>query len=536
MAKNKGIQVFDYIIVGGGSAGGVLAYRLSEDPKNTVCLIEAGSSEKSLMISMPGAFGSHMFWHKYNWAYNSQPGSATDQRGHFCPRGKGLGGSSSINGMIYTRGHSSDYDTWAKQGNPGWDYKSLLAYFKKSENNGRGESVFHGCDGPLFVEDKKNPSYLVERLFKQATLEAGYPHNIDFNDNQLDGFGSYQLTIHKGQRAGVGKCFIEPAMHRDNVTVINNALVTKLVLHNKKVIGVCYKQNGKEQQVNAAKEVIVSAGTFNSPQLLMLSGIGCKHHLTELGLNVVHHLPGVGCNLQEHPDIQVVYENLKQDGFSLSAVGKRLTEVVQYTLSKTGPMATSIAAVGGYFKSSPDVALADIQLHFLPILFADHGRNIEYLMAHGFSCHLNVARPKSRGRVRLRSHNPESPPLIELNLLSDEDDIDRLVKAIKITRKIIDMPALAQHKGKEVFPGTECQTDTQLKQAIRERVSHIYHPVGTCKMGQDQMAVVDHELKVHGIDNLRVVDASIMPTLVSANTNAPTIMIAEKAADMILNP
>lgn len=526
--------MYDYIIVGGGSAGGVLAYRLSEDPNNKVCLIEAGSGDKSLMVETPGAFGVHMYWHKYNWAFDSQPDPQTSLRGHFCPRGKGLGGSSNINAMVYTRGHSSDYDNWAAQGNPGWDFQSVLPYFKKSENNQRGHSQYHGSDGPLHVQDPKKTYYPTEQLFLQAARQAGHKKNDDFNDNQLEGFGQYQSTIKDSKRAGVGRCFIEPAKARNNLTIICDATVSKIIINDNKATGVEYIQNKQVKQQHASNEVIVCGGAFNSPQLLMLSGIGCKDHLQKHGIELKHHLPGVGQNLQEHPDFSVVNKSLKKDGFCISSLLPRAAEGITYLAAKSGPLSNSATSIGGYLKSTPKVEVPDLQVHFAPLMFANHGRNISFLMDHGFSAHINVARPKSRGSVTLRDKDPCSAPLIKLNLLAEQEDVDLLVKGVKQLRQILNMPALAAHRGEEMIPGDHVQTDEELENAIRNNTSHVYHPTGTCKMGNDEMSVVNHQLKVHGIESLRVVDASIMPNLISANTNAPTIMIAEKAADMIL--
>jgi choline dehydrogenase-like flavoprotein len=528
--------MFDYIIVGGGSAGGVLANRLSENVNNTVCLIEAGSADSSIFVSTPGAFGAHMYMRKFNWGFNSQPDVATNNRGQFCPRGKGLGGSSSINAMVYTRGHSSDYDHWEALGNPGWGFKDVLPLFKKSEDNENGANEYHGEGGLLSVSSVDRNYYKLEDIFIKASQEAGVPLRNEFNNNELEGIGNYQFTIKKGQRAGVRKCFIEPALKRENLTVIAEAHATKILIKNKKAVGVEYQQQGELKEVFANQEVIISGGTFNSPQLLMLSGIGDKDELDKFGIECAHDLKGVGKNLQEHPTISVVCSSLKKDGYSLApgALATRTKELIQFALGKNGPLRHSVTRVGGYLKSSDDVEIPDIQVHYVPILFDDHGRNLDLLFQHGFTAELNVCRPKSIGQVTLRNADPTSDPLIHLNLLDDSYDLDVLVKAVKKVREIYNMPAFSQHKGDELFPGKYYQTDEELAQAIRAKVSHVYHPVGTCKMGNDDMAVVDERLKVHGIDSLRVVDASIMPTVISANTNAPTIMIGEKAAEMIL--
>lgn len=528
------MDTFDYIIVGAGSAGGVLAYRLTQNPDINVCLLEAGSGKSSALINVPGAVGVHMLLRKFNWAFTSEPDKGTDNKGHFCPRGKGLGGSSSINGMVYTRGHSSDYDRWADLGNAGWGFNDVLPYFKKSERHDKGESEFHGGAGLLPVKSIDSGFYPADKKIIEAAQQAGLPFNDDLNNNELLGLGYFQFNIEKGQRAGVARQFIRPAMKRKNLTVICDARVGKVNIEGKKAVGVTYIKNGLEYSLKAKGEVILSGGVFNSPQILMLSGIGDPKHLEEKGISVKHALMGVGKNLQEHPEIALVYKSKKKDGFSLSSIFKRTFEGLKYITTKTGPLANSILSVGGYIQADKADSVPDIQIHFGSLMFEDHGRNIDYLLDHGFSAHLNVARPKSRGQLLLKNSNPMADPIIHLNLLDHKYDVNLLVSAVKEMRRIFHQPAMESHLGEELVPGAQYQTDDELEGVIREKASHVYHPVGTCKMGIDEMAVVNNELKVRGIESLRVVDASIMPTLISANTNAPTIMIAEKAADMII--
>jgi choline dehydrogenase len=527
--------MFDYIVVGAGSAGSVIANRLSTDSCLSVLLLEAGPADKLSLIKIPGAFAFFMYSKKYNWAYEAEK---VDDIRHgspmFCPRGKTLGGSSAINAMVYVRGHKTDYDRWSQQGNPGWDYDSMLPHFKKAETNERGADDFHGGLGPLYVSDVKNDYPLNDR-FLEASHQAGFPLNNDFNGQNFEGAGYFQFTIKDGERCGVSSAYLKPAMERRNLKVECEAFVNRIIFKDKKAVAVEYQQNNKLFTIYARKEIILCGGAFNSPQILMLSGVGAKEELAEFNIPLVYDLPGVGKNLQEHVDACVLVKSLKKDGFSVGPGGlmKMLPEVVKYYKSKTGKLANSITQAGGFLKSNPDIEIPDIQLHFVPLLFDDCGRNVKLLAGHGYSLHVCVLRPKSRGQLSLKSTDPREPIKIEFNFLSDERDVKVLVDGIRIARNILKSPAFDDYRGEEIHPGKEVESDADLLQKCKDRLGLVYHPAGTCKMGRDSMAVVDSELKVHGIEGLRVVDASIMPDLVSGNTNAPIIAIAEKAADLI---
>jgi choline dehydrogenase-like flavoprotein len=527
---------FDYIIIGAGSAGGVLANRLSANPNHNVLVLEAGPEDKSPLIKIPGAFAYFMYSKKYNWAYESE--KVNDIRGGqalFCPRGKTLGGSSAVNAMVYARGHASDYDRWAEKGNEGWGYQQMLPYFIKSEKNERGANEYHGDVGPLFVSDVRNDYPLNDR-FIEATNQAGYPLTNDFNGEQFEGAGYFQFTIENGERCGVATAYLKPAMNRERLLVECEAFVNRILFEGKVAVGVEYQQNGSTYEVFARKEVILCGGSFNSPQTLMLSGVGDQQELKQHGINLVHHLPGVGKNLQEHVDACVLVTSKKKDGFSVGPSGlwKMLPDVAKYMKSKTGKLANSITQAGAFLKSNPNVAVPDIQMHFVPLLFDDCGRDLKLLAGHGYSLHVCVLRPKSRGKLSLRSADPREAIKIDFNFFSHPDDAKVLVDGIRVARKILASAAFDEHRGEEIHPGKDVESDDALLQKCKDRLGLVYHPISTCKMGSDAMAVVDHELKVHGIENLRVVDASIMPDLVSGNTNAPVIAIAEKAADMIL--
>jgi choline dehydrogenase-like flavoprotein len=528
---------YDYIIVGAGSAGCVLANRLSENGKYTVCILEAGPADKTPFASIPAAFGYFMFSKKYNWAYSAKiEPSIRNGTPIFVPRGKTLGGSSSTNAMLYIRGQKQDYDHWASLGNEGWSYDNMLPYFKKSECNSRGESQFHGTNGPLHVSDG-TVGYPVNKTFIAASAEAGYNITDDFNNDSQEGAGYYQCTIKDGKRCSSAKAFLTPVFYRNNATIIVEALTTKILIEHKKATGIEFIKSGKTQRIKANKEVIISGGAINSPQLLMLSGIGEQQHLQQQGIHCIHNLPGVGKNLQEHVDACVLVKSKKRDGLSTSVRGllRMLPDTIKYFSNKQGKLANTITEAGAFLKSSEDSQRPDIQLHMAPLLYDDNGRAINLMRTEGYSCHVCVLRPKSTGTITLKSADPRVSPEIDFNFFSHPDDKKILVDGIKVIRKIFAAPAFDNYRAEEIHPGINVQSDEDIFIKSKELLGTVFHPVGTCKMGHDDHAVVDQELRVHGIKSLRVVDASIMPTLISGNTNAPTIAIAEKAADLILS-
>ena len=528
---------FTYVVVGGGSAGCVLANRLTKKNTNRVCLLEAGPEDRTPFISTPGAFAYFMFSKKYNWMFESTP-RADIRNGQpvFCPQGKTLGGSSAINAMIYIRGHRNDYDHWASLGNRGWDFESLLPYFRKNECNERGADRLHGDQGPLYVSDCRNHYPLNER-FLQAAEQAGFPATGDFNGEQHEGVGYYQFTIKDGKRCSASQAYLRPVRNRENLTVECNALATRIIFEGKRATGIEFQKDGSTQRVYADKEIIISGGAYNSPKLLMLSGIGGNDALAAAGIPPFHELPGVGENLQEHVDSCVLQKSKKGDGFRASPAGllRMVHEPFRYLFSKKGKLASSVTQAGGFLRTSSEISIPDVQLHFLPLLYDDSGRNLKLMSKKGYSCHVCVLRPRSLGRMTLQSPVPLDAPLIDLNFLEHRDDRKTLVEGIRLARKILASSSFDDYRGDELTPGPDAQSDEEILTRARERLGLVYHPVGTCKMGSDRMAVVDDELKVHGLDALRVVDASIMPTLIGGNTNAPTMVIAEKAADMILS-
>jgi choline dehydrogenase-like flavoprotein len=521
-------DTFDFVVAGAGSGGCTVAGRLSEDPKTSVALLDAGGRNDNWVVTTPFALVLMVAGNVNNWAFNTVPQKGLNGRIGYQPRGKGLGGSSAINAMVYIRGHRTDYDQWAALGNAGWSFADVLPYFKRAENNADFGGEYHGKGGPLAV-NKLRTQNPVQQIFLQAAQEAQFRLREDFNADEHEGLGIYQVTQKNGERWSAARAYIHPHMgSRSNLRVETGAHATRILFEGKRAVGVEYRQGKEVKQIRARREVIVSSGAFQTPQLLMLSGIGDSKELARHGIATVHHLPGVGQNLQDHPDFVFGYmsDNPNFNGISIKAMPRLLRR-----RERTGPMTSNFAECGGFLKTRPDLDIPDIQLHFGMAMADDHGRKRH--RGTGFSCHVCLLRPKSRGSVALGSADPLAPPLIDPNFLGEEDDLETMVAGFKTTRRLMETPALRALQKKDMFTES-VRTDDDIRNLLRARVDTVYHPVGTAKMGvNDPMAVVDPQLRVYGLEGLRVVDASVMPTLVGGNTNAPTIMIGEKAADMI---
>ena len=523
----------DYLVVGGGSAGCVLAARLSEDPAVRVCLLEAGPPDTSALIHCPGGLALLARTRKFNWDFSTVPQPGLGGRRGWLPRGKVLGGSSSVNAMIYLRGAPEDYDGWAGEGNAGWSWRDVLPYFRRAEDNARGADAYHGRGGPLHVMDLQSP-HRFAGIFVDAAVQAGHRANRDFNGAEQEGFGLYQVTHKNGERFSAAKAYLLPSRARPNLRVVTDARTLRVVLEGRRAVGVEARIGGAVRTLRAAREVLLSAGALQSPQLLMLSGIGPGAHLQSLGIPVVRDSPGVGRALHDHVDVvQVLDAPHLKDLFGLSFRGAiaALNGILEWRRHRTGMLTTNYAEAGGFVRSAPDVDRPDLQFHFVIGKLVDHGRKT--VLGHGYSCHVCLLRPKSRGSVTLASSDPVAAPNVDPAFFAERDDLDRLVLGFKEMRRILAQPALAGHGARELAASAKAQSDAEIEAFVRDHADTIYHPVGSCRMGSGPLDVVDAELRVHGIDRLRVVDASIMPTIVSGNTNAPTIMIAEKAAVMI---
>ena len=519
-------MMYDYIIVGAGSAGCVLANRLTADPHTRVLLLEAGGPDKKQEVHIPAAFAK-LFKSPCDWAYYTEPQQKLNHRQLYWPRGKMLGGSSSMNAMIYIRGHRDDYDRWHELGNVGWAFSDVLPYFKKAEHQERGASEYHGTDGPLNVSDLRSINPL-SRAFVEAGQDLGFTINADFNGAEQEGFGFYQVTQKGGKRCSTAAAYLKPILRRTNLTVRTHAQATRLVIEDKTTIGVEYRHDGRLEKQLATREIILSGGTINSPQLLMLSGIGPGALLHEAGISTIVDLPGVGENLQDHLFVSVAYA-CTQPVTLANAEAKK--NIANYLLFKKGPLTSNVAEAGAFIRTDASLAAPDLQFHFGPVYYLNHG--FTRPEGHGFTIGPTLIRPQSRGYLTLRSSDPFAPPSIQPRYLESEADMQVLVNGVRMACELAQTKPFSAYRGPAVCDGLQLCGNNEIANYVRNTVETIYHPVGTCKMGTDAMSVVDARLRVHEIKNLRVVDASVMPEIIGGNPNAAVIMIAEKAADLI---
>ena len=526
---------FDYVVVGGGSAGCCVAGRLSEDAHHTVCLLEAGGPDDSVFVRAPLGFAATASLNINSWGYNTIPQAGFKGRLGFQPRGKVMGGSSSVNAMVYTRGNPHDYNTWSSLGNAGWSYQDVLPYFKKSEHNECfGANAYRGVGGPLNVSYLRSPSP-INQAFIQACNEQGIPFNPDYNGATQFGVSPGQVTQKGGERWNAARAYIDPHRHQDNLSIITHAHATQIMMDGKRAVGIRYRVKGVQHEVRARKEVILSGGAFGSPQLLMLSGIGPALHLHDMGIPLVHELPGVGQNLQDHVTTVLIYKTQKINhamGFSLKGTWNMLKAMWEWRTQRTGWITSNVSETQGFVSTEGNTDYPNIQLALCTGIVDDHARKMH--MGHGYTLHVTLMRPKSRGSVTLASRNPTDKPLIDPAFFKHQEDLQTMMQATQMGLRIMESKGLDPYRYEMLYP-LNAQDPAQIESFLRDHSDTEYHPVGTCKMGpaQDPMAVVDAELRVHGLQGLRVIDASIMPNLVSGNTNAPTIMIAEKGADFI---
>jgi choline dehydrogenase-like flavoprotein len=527
------ISEYDYIIVGAGSAGCVLANRLSADGKHSVLLLEAGPKDSNLWIHVPLGYGKLFKDKTVNWMYQTEPEPGLDGRTVFQPRGKVLGGSSSINGLLYVRGQHQDYDRWRQRGNAGWGFDDVLPYFKKAEDQQRGASEYHGAGGPLPVSDWRHADPLSE-AFVVAAAETGIPTNADFNGATQEGAGFFQTTTHRGRRASTARAYLRPAQSRGNLHVETSAQAQRITFEGRRACAVEFRQGNTIRTARARREILVSSGAYNSPQLLQLSGVGPAELLSQHGIKVVLDAPGVGHDLQDHMQVRIVMRCAQKITLNdvVASPLRQMMAGMRYAAFRKGPLTIAAGTSGAFFKTDPRLATPDIQVHFLPFSTDKMGEALHSFS--GFTASICQLRPESRGSLRIRSADPTVQPEIRINYLATEADRTAVVEGLKILRKILHAPALKPYVVDEYDPGPKVATDADLLSYARQRGSTIYHPTSTCRMGNDALAVVDQSLKVRGIEGLRVVDGSVMPDLVSGNTNAPIIMIAEKASDMIL--
>jgi choline dehydrogenase len=525
---------FDYIIVGAGSAGCVLANRLTASGKNSVLLLEAGPKDTNIWIHVPLGYGKLFKDTSVNWMYQTEPEPGLDGRSIFQPRGKVLGGSSSINGLLYVRGQHEDFDRWRQLGNSGWGFDDILPYFKKAEDQERGADDFHGAGGPLPVSDWRHPDPL-SAAFIAAAAETGIPQNSDFNGASQEGAGFFQTTTRRGRRASTAVSYLRPALRQGNLRVETSALAQRILFNGRRAQAVEYRNAaGIAQTARAGKEILVSSGAYNSPQLLQLSGVGPADLLRSHGIEVVLDAPGVGNDLQDHMQVRMVMRCAKRVTLNdvVNSPIRQMLAGLQYAALRRGPLTIAAGTAGAFFKTNPRLATPDIQIHFLPFSTDKMGEKLHSYSA--FSASVCQLRPESRGSLRIKSADPTAPPEIRINYLATEVDRTANVEGLKILRRILHAPALSAYVTEEVDPGAKVSTDEELLSYARARGSTVYHPTSTCRMGNDPLAVVDQRLRVRGIEGLRVIDGSIMPDLVSGNTNAAIIMIAEKASEMIL--